>query len=466
MCPICLIVLVLFLAVIPAAAAQMQTLVTPQGSQPHQAAAQAQTDMDDMAGMQMPGMMQMAGGPAAGLHGEMSSGTSAQPRGWAMPMVMTQAGNWQLSWMAQAFVVDVQQSHENTPPGVLRRGGDKVYSVNWGMLSAEHPLGGGSVMLRTMMSLEPATVANRRFPELFQIGETAYGQPIVDGQHPHNLFMEIGTQYAHAAGKAVVNFYYAPVGDPALGPTAFPHRASAAELPQATLAHHCEDSTHIADDVATAEVTWHSVHAEASGFYGREPGENRWTVGFGPMDSWATRVTWLPAQDWQAQLSTGRLHHPEALSTGDEERTTASVEFAAGARAASVIWGRDYKTTGHYAVNAVTAEAVWPVSRRDYVTGRFEWSQRDELFADQPALEATLPRWFDVSAYTAGYTREVGSWRDAGLGLGVNATVYAVADGQDAAAARAAVSGIYGGRPWGVNLYLRLRLRAAPDAMH
>jgi hypothetical protein len=412
----------------------------------------------DMDMPEMPGMS-AAMDPSSTLLMEESSGTSVQPRGWAMPMVTTHAGGWQLSWMAQAFAVDVQQSPVNTPPGILQRGGDKVYSTNWGMLGAQHSLAGGTAMLRSMLSLEPATITDRRYPELFQIGETAFGQPIVDGQHPHNLFMEIGTQYAHRAGDAVVNLYYAPVGDPALGPTAYPHRASAAELPQATLAHHYEDSTHISDDVGTAELAWRSVHLEASGFHGREPGENRWNLGFGPMDSWSSRVTWLPAKDWQAQISTGRLHHPEALSAGDEERTTASVEYAAGERGASVIWGRDYKTAGRYAVNAVTAEAVLPVGIKNYLTGRFEWSQRDELFADQPVLEATLPRWFDISAYTAGYTREVGRWHDADFGVGANATAYAMGD----KAAFSALTNMYGEHPRAVSLYLRVRLRAAPD---
>ena len=37
------------------------------------------------------------------------------------------------------------------------RGGDKLYSVNWGMLGAVHKLGQGSFILRSMLSLEPAT---------------------------------------------------------------------------------------------------------------------------------------------------------------------------------------------------------------------------------------------------------------------------------------------------------------------
>lgn len=452
MCPICLVAIVLLLLVlVPATAVaqmQMPTTQSRDGHQQHAPAPNTPTIQMNMPGMQMPM------DPSSALLASESSGTSMQPSGWQMPMVMTQTGGWQLSWMAQAFTVDVQESHEVTPAGTVRRGGDKVYSTNWGMLSAQHSFAGGGLMLRTMLSLEPATITDRRYPELFQTGETAYGQPIVDGQHPHNLVMEVGAQYAHRLGNAVLNFYYAPIGDPALGPTAYPHRASAAEMPQAALGHHYEDSTHIADDVATAELAWHRIHLEAGGFYGREPGENRWTVSWGPMDSWTSRLTWLPARNWQAQLSTGRLHHPEALSLGDEERTTASVEHAAGERAASIIWGRDYKTEGHYAVNAITAEGVAPVGRKNFLSGRFEWSQRDELFDDQPAVEATLPRWFDIAAYTAGYTREVVRRHDADFGIGANGTGYGVGSSP-------ALTGIYGTHPWGVSVYMRVRLKPA-----
>jgi len=120
---------------------------------------------------------------------------------------------------------------------------------------------------------------------LFQTGETAYGKPIVNGQHPHNFVMELSLQYAHRLGKhAVWDLYYAPVGDPALGPVAYPHRASAMEIPQATLGHHWEDSTHILYNVATAGISYKAVRLEASGFHGAEPDEYRWDIDLGPMN--------------------------------------------------------------------------------------------------------------------------------------------------------------------------------------
>ncbi len=315
MCPICLVIALLLILLVPAATAQMQMPAPTPPSSQQQSSAVAM-DMDDMPGMSMPS------NPSSTLLMEESSGTSVRralgPCPWSAPTRHMAA-----LLDGPAFLVDVQQSHVATPAGTVQRGGDKLYSTNWGMLSAARSFPGGTVLLRTMLSLEPATITDRRYPELFQTGETTFGQPIVDGQHPHNLFMEIGVQYAHPLGNAVLNLYYAPVGDPAIGPTAYPHRASAAELPQATLGHHYEDSTHISDNVATAELAWRRLHLEAGGFSGREPGENRWTLGFGPIDSWTTRLTWLPTDNWQAQISTSRLHHPEAIDSGDEERTTA-----------------------------------------------------------------------------------------------------------------------------------------------
>src|SRR2546425_2506544 len=37
----------------------------------------------------------------------------------------------------------------------------------------------------------------------------------------------------------------APVGEPAVGPVAFPHRPSAADDPLAPISHHWQDATHI-----------------------------------------------------------------------------------------------------------------------------------------------------------------------------------------------------------------------------
>lgn len=382
-----------------------------------------------------------------------SSGTAVQPSAWPMPMVMTQAGSWQLMWMGQAFLVDTQQT------GPL--GADKLYSTNWGMLSAMRRLGRGTVMLRTMLSLEPATITDRRYPLLFQTGETAFGSPITNAQHPHDFVMELSAQYSHSVGEhATADVYYAVVGDVALGPVAYPHRASAAEIPQATLGHHWQDSTHIANNVLTGVVTFHSVRFEASGFHGAEPGENRWNLDFGPMNSYSGRITLTPTPRWAAQVSAGRLTHPEALEPGDVVRTTASVEYVVPRPhenwwATSLIWGRNWKTAPKYGSNAVLTETVVPFREKNFITGRYEWSQRDELFANNPELAQQLAmttgqRWFNVNAYTLGYTRDVGIFSAAQTGVGANVSFYGIPD---------AIKMYYGDHPMGVNVYLRIRLK-------
>jgi hypothetical protein len=87
------------------------------------------------------------------------------------------------------------------------------------------------------------------------------------------------------------------MGDPAMGPTAYPHRASAAENPVGSLGHHQEDSTHIADDVVTVGLTYGIVRIEASGFHAREPDEFRWDIDQGKVDSSSTRLTIQPGKN-------------------------------------------------------------------------------------------------------------------------------------------------------------------------
>lgn len=409
-------------------------------------------DMKDMPGMSSGDQMS----PASQFLMRESSGTAFQPSSWPMPMVMNEAGDWHLMWMGQAFIVDTQQM--GSP-----RAGDKFYSTNWGMLGAVHELGGGSVMVRAMLSLEPATVTDRRYPLLFQTGETAFGKPIVDGQHPHDLFMELSVQYAHPLGEnATWNVYYAPVGEPALGPVAYPHRASAMELPQAALSHHWQDSSHIANNVVTGGVSYRKVRLEASGFYGREPNENRWNIDRGAMNSWSTRLSFLPAENWSGQVSVGRLHDPEQAHPGDVLRTTASVHYTRPASegnwwATSVVWGQDRKIAEGRTVNAVLAESVAPIRRKNFITGRYEWSQRDELFENDQALADLLESKtgqsaFKVNAFTIGYTRDIPLLRNVQSGLGFNVTRYAIED---------VLKPYYGAHPWGVNVFARFRLKTA-----
>ena len=382
----------------------------------------------------------------------MSSGTAMNPYSWQMPMLMTQAGSWNLMFMGQAFLVDTQQS--------APRGGDKLYSANWFMTSAIRSVGGGALSLTAMLSLEPATITDRSYPLLFQTGETAYGRPLVDAQHPHDFVMSLSAAYAHPLDPdTMLQLYYAPVGDPALGPVAYPHRASAAELPQAPLGHHWQDSTHIADNVATVAVRHKWLRLEASGFYGTEPDENRWNIDWGKMNSYSARLSVTPNANWLAQVSSGRLTQPERQGGGDVVRTTASVQYSrpldrGTSWSTSLIWGRNHETAKQRNLNSWLFETLYPATRRDFLTARLEMVDKDELFANQPEIEDQLARTagstFRIQAYTVGYTRDIATIHNVETGVGANGTLYRIP---------AAIQPYYGERPWGINVYLRLRLK-------
>jgi hypothetical protein len=373
----------------------------------------------------------------------MASGTSTNPLAAPMPMIMTSPGaGWQAMFMGSGFIVDTQQSGP--------RGGDKLFSTNWFMGMFQHSLGSKATFeADVMLSLEPATVTDRRYPELFQTGETAFGKPLIDAQHPHNFVMALGFHYARKlAAKTTLDLYFAPVGDPALGPVAFPHRASASELPQAPISHHLQDSTHIADEVVTVGLSVDKFKFEASGFYGSEPDENRWTIETGPINSYSGRVWYFPSANWAAQVSVGRITKPEALDPGDQIRSTASISYSkplgdGRAWSSSVIWGRNHETVSQANLNSYLAESVLSIRRRNFITGRIELADKNEL---------SVPGVYRIGAYTVGYTRDIELLRSIETGIGANFTSYSLPD---------SLKGIYGSRPVGGMVFMRFRVRRA-----
>jgi hypothetical protein len=410
-----------------------------------------QKNAHPMPGMSMPSM-QMGAHPTTLIEEitqHVTSGTSAEPNSTPVPMLMTMKGSWTLMFHGVAFLNVDQQSGP--------RGADKVFSTNWLMPMAQRKLGPGTFTARTMLSFEPATITGRYYPELFQQGETAYGKPIVDGQHPHDFFMEVAALYDLNLGEhGLLSFYAAPVGDPAMGPTAYPHRASASEDPIAPLGHHLEDSTHIADDVVTLGLTHSIVRLEASGFHGREPDEFRWNIDSGSIDSWSTRLTVQPGQNWSAQYSFAHLTSPEALSPEDDiQRMTASIMYnrpiARGNWASSLIWGRNRVMQTGLVWNGYLLESTLRFAENNYLWTRIENVDRTNelLLKDQfepPDFhESIIGR---VQAYTLGYDRDFNLLPHLETALGMQVTSYH--DGGPLAA-------IYGNHPVGVVVFLRVR---------
>jgi len=378
-----------------------------------------------------------------------TAGTSAQPNSTVEPMIMRTHGPWLLMFHGTAFQNTLQQ----TGP----RSYDKVFSTNWFMPMAQRQLGQGRLTLRSMLSLEPLTVTSRYYPLPFQQGETAFGKPINDGQHPHDFIMELAALYDLRLGaNALLSFYAAPVGDPAIGPSAYAHRASASENPVATLGHHLQDSTHIANDVVTAGFTYKLARIEASGFHGREPDEFRWNIDSGAIDSWSTRLTVQPGQNWSTQFSFAHLTSPEDLHPADDvQRMTASIMYnrplQRGSWASTLLWGRNRTLQTGQVLNGYLAETTYQFAERNRIWGRIENVDRttELLLGKQPE-----PVGFDeqflarIQAYTVGYDREVPIVRGLSTALGAQMTLYGKPD---------FLTPVYGRHPAGVILFVRIR---------
>ncbi|MGE5049586.1 MAG: hypothetical protein ACM3PC_13495 [Deltaproteobacteria bacterium] len=262
------------------------------------------------------------------------------------------------------------------------RGSRRFTSTNWVMGMASHPLLGGDLGARAMLSLEPATAGGElQLPLLLQSGETYGGLPLHDRQHPHDLFMEVAALYRRPLGEASgVELYGAAAGEPALGPTAFMHRPSAMSNPFPPIGHHWQDSTHISFGVLTAGLYTGLAKLEGSLFHGREPDENRWDFDFGALDSWAGRLSLNPTPRTSFQVSYGYVNSPEAARPEESlHRVTASGSCSLpllrdGTLSLTALWGRNLEA-GH-ASDSALAEANFDLDGRNAPFVRFEYVQK------------------------------------------------------------------------------------------
>lgn len=383
--------------------------------------------------------------------GQMGSGTSWAPSSTQTRMWDKIAGNWLLMLHFNAFAgVNAQGG----PRGVT-----KIEAQNWLMPMAFHKLGRGTLQLRGMFSLEPFTFPPGGSPLLFQTGETYKGKPLIDRQHPHDLFMELSAQYTLALGERGTWYtYFGYPGEPALGPPAFMHRESASENPSATLAHHLQDSQHISFGVLTTGFTYRWFKLEGSIFNGREPDENRYNFDAHKWNSRSVRLTVSPNKNWAMQVSHGFLRSPEASEPAtDIRRTTASVQYNKpinrGNWATAFVWGRNHTSSPAetHNLNGYTFESTVNFLDKNYFYTRLELVDKNELL--RPAERALLgikddhPS-FRIGAYTFGGVRDIWDTRKLSMGIGSDLTFYSKP---------AILDPIYGSHPVSWKLFLRLR---------
>ncbi len=301
------------------------------------------------------------------------------------------------------------------------------------------PMHAGQLQLRGMLSAEPWTIGSRGYPLLVQSGESYQGAPLHDRQHPHDLFMELAALYERPVAQHLgLSLYLAPVGEPAVGPVAFPHRPSAADDPLAPISHHWQDGTHITFGVVTAGVFTRSVKLEASWFNGREPDENRTNFDYAGrrLDSYSAYLQ-----------SPEGLRPDESLHRLGAAALTTQPWSTGGTWSSALIYGaNDQIGTGRLA-SSVVVESTLDLDGTNSLFGRAEYVRKTAEELVIPSVPAMTE--YDVGALALGYLRTVGTAWGLGAGVGVRGSLNVVPSSLEA---------VYGSRtPAGLAIYVRLR---------
>jgi len=369
-----------------------------------------------------------------------SSGTSWQPEAAPHEGIHGALGEWTTMTHGFAnFIYDRQGGP---------RGDTKTFATSMLMTSAQRTLGGGDTLgLRGMISLDPLW-GKGGYPLLLQTGETANGStPLVDRQHPHDLFMELAATYSRRLSDTSSVFgYFGLPGEPALGPPAFMHRFSGEDNPEAPITHHWLDSTHITYGVATLGYIRGPFKIEGSAFRGREPDQNRYDIETGRLDSASVRFSWNPTAAWALQVSHGYLHSPEQLHPDENlHRTTASAiyhrDFGSARWQTTAAWGRNASSHG-VDTDAWLLESAISFSRTHTFFARAERADKTDLL---PSEEK-----FTVGKLSAGYVYDFALHKHVKAGVGGLVSGYSLPGGLEPS---------YGGSPTSYMLFARLKIQ-------
>ena len=377
-----------------------------------------------------------------------SSGTAWVPDADVVPGWHTAAGSWTFMAHGAAFFQYVQTFGT--------RGNYQLGLANWVMLMGARPAPGGQLRLRFMGTIEPFTLPDGGYPQLLQVAHEYQGAPATDRQHPHELFAEISGVYDWAVSEALgLSLYGALVGEPALGPVAYNHRAGSANDPTAPLGHVAQDYTHESLGVVTIGAFGRRARLEASVFNGSHPDEDHANLDLqgGQLDAVSGRFTWAPSPGLTASVWVAAL----PAQTG-EHAHEAEQRFGAAVLLARPRSGRAWSTTFVYGAVAAEGaevrhtaliESSLDLSPSQAIFGRAEFVQRT---AAELALTGSVPDRMDLMMLSIGSARRL--WRSRAVAAAVGARVTANL-------IPAALEPFYGSR---TPLALLVYLRVAPPA--
>jgi hypothetical protein len=332
------------------------------------------------------------------------------------------------------------------------RGDSRFDAPTWFMLMGQRKVGQkGLFHFSSMFSLDPIIEGGKGYPLLFQTGESYKGRPLIDRQHPHDLFSELSVSYSHSFTNKVDAFVYAAYpGEPALGPVTFMHRPTSLDNPNSPISHHWVDATHITFGVVTAAVRVGKFKIEGSSFTGREPNEDRYSFDKPRFDSWSGRLSFNPSMNWALQVSHGYVKSPEELHPEENVyKTTASAIYSLKIGNenwinATALWGMN-KQKDHDGENAFLVEGALKKSRTSVYT-RYEFTEKSaEELVLTPLFEDH--NIFGVHAFTLGANFDIFELRKTKLAAGAQWSIYGAPE---------SLNSLYGKNPMAIEVYLRI----------
>ncbi len=373
-----------------------------------------------------------------------ATGTSWQPSSTRMPGIHRMPDEWLL--MTHGYLMAIYDDQGGP------RGRKEFFSESMFMFTAQKDIERSTFALRSMISLEPATIECQGYPLLLQTGETCNGiTPLIDRQHPHDLFMELAMVYTVRFSKCDSLFaYFGYPGEPALGPPAYVHRFSAFFNPEAPITHHWLDSTHIVFGVGTLGFVHDWLKIDASIFTGREPDQHRWDFDRPRFDSYSARISINPTNNLAAQISYGFLKSPEQLEPNvNTHRTTASLSYNKAWKDSNwqvtAAWGLNQNVPGH-SLNGVLLESAIEIKGTHVIFGRSEYVEKDELFIPQSPRAHQI---FNVGKVDLGYIFEFPLIPYTRWGLGLVGSASFVPK---------SIKSSYGGTPLSYMAFLRIEI--------
>lgn len=364
----------------------------------------------------------------------LGSGTSWMPDSTPMRAIHVSAGAWQAMLMGSGFG---QFDRQNTQQGDTQLG-----VVDWEMLMAMRRVAGGALRLTAMTSVEALVLGKRGYPLLVQSGSYENTGRVPNRQHPHDLVGELSASYDRSITSSVAaSVYAAAVGEPAIGPVSYRHRASSALNPMAPLGHHSQDATHVSNGVATLGVYSKTLKLEGSAFNARMTDNYRFNIDYvgARLDSYSGRATFMrpniTLSAWAGYIyAHDRLEDPIGMQRYGLSLLASSEARDGQRRSSALVYGYDVHHHGsrHHnhgdstakTYNVVTSllwESSLPLTRTWATHLRLE--QVDKSADDLGFQGGDLTQMFEIRPLTVGLTYSLPSRGDLSLSLGAQATM-------------------------------------------